>query len=437
MRKHLLFISILLLSTQCNDLRKEGPVKDALSQKALSHKPISQEPNSRDLNQDIRNKGNHEKKNTVNQFQAKPVIKHKHLKKKSLLMLSSETRHPDSLMLRRVNFLRANHIEIDLNEPVSREFFLSPGESTRFPTMIILSREKFLEIDFDNDIFDNTDQFYTNGIRIGIILPVLKQIPLSKLMIPYPGRAINFYGISLVQNLYTPSTTKTGGILYGDRPYAAYLYFSMFKITNDAEKNFRQTSEVVLGVIGPSSMGDVVQKTFHESVPTNNEPLGWEYQIKNDVVLNWHILVEKGLVNHRGYDLTGTGEGWLGSLYTNMAAGFRFRTGLLNPYFVNLGQGKVIVNKESGLHNTQLYFFVKSKGQLIGYDATLQGGLFNRASVYIVGNKAVNRIVLNSSAGLSFVWSGIKLDLEQFLLSPEMHHGHWHLWVHFGLSFCL
>jgi hypothetical protein len=120
-----------------------------------------------------------------------------------------------------------------------------------------------------------------------------------------------------------------------------------------------------------------------------------------------------------------------------MSAGFQLRTGLLNPYFVNSGVARQTVNRKSGLHNTQLYFFIKSKGQLTGYDATLQGGLFNRTSVYTVGGGNVTRLVLNSSAGFSFVYSGIRLDMEQFLLSPEMVHGHWHLWVHFGLTFCL
>lgn len=303
--------------------------------------------------------------------------------------------------------------------------------------MISLSREKFLKLSFDNDIFDNTDQFYTNGIRIDLILPGLKQFPLSHLMIPYWRKAINYYGFSLVQNLYTPSTTKIGGIIYGDRPYAAYLYFSMFKISNDYEKNLRQTSELLLGIIGPSSMGDLVQKTFHENVPTNNEPLGWEYQIQNDAVLNYHILFEKGLLRNKSIELIGTGEGWLGTLYTNISAGFHMRSGLLNPYFINLGQAKRSVNSEHGLHNTQFFFFIRSKGQLTGYDATLQGGMFNRTSVYTAGSDEITRFVLNTSAGLTFVFSGIRLDLEQFLLSPEMHHGYWHMWVHFGLTFCL
>ena len=133
----------------------------------------------------------------------------------------------------------------------------------------------------------------------------------------------------------------------------------------------------------------------------------------------------------------GTGEGWLGTLYTNVSAGIHLRTGLLNPYFINLGTSKRSVNKEAGLHNVQLFFFIKTKGQLTGYDATLQGGMFNQSSVYTIESADVTRLVLNSSAGMSFVYSGIRFDLEQFLLSPEMHHGLWHLWMHFGLTFCL
>jgi len=190
-------------------------------------------------------------------------------------------------------------------------------------------------------------------------------------------------------------------------------------------------------VIGSYSFGEYIQKSFHNEVPTNSVPLGWEYQIKNDLVLNYYLSYEKGIYNRKSIDLNLIGTGSLGTLYTNISGGFLLRTGIQNPYFVNLGQAKRKTNKENNLRNTQLVFFISSRGKLIGYDATLQGGLFNKSSVYTLSGSDISRIVFQGSAGITFVYSGIRLDIEQFILSPEFQNGWWHKWVHLAFTFSL
>jgi hypothetical protein len=341
------------------------------------------------------------------------------------------------MIIHRLNWLRSSGIELDFNEPLSRQFLTSPIENQQFPTMITLSRESFLKINFDNDILDYTDRFYTNGIKIDLIAPGLQMNPIGRLMIPYWGSGKNYYGLTVVQNMYTPSTTKTGGILYGDRPYAAYLYFGSFKITNDAINKFRQTSELDLGIIGPNSYGEWVQRSFHNSVPTNNEPLGWEYQIKNDLVLNYSIAYEKGIISQRNIDFTLASVGNVGTLYTNFTGGFQFRTGWMNPYFANLGISKKSILKEQGLRKFQLFFFLKGAGKLVGYDATLEGGMFNKTSSYTIPADEISRVVFQGSGGITITSGGLRLDVEQFLLSPDFQNGWWHKWVHLALTFSL
>jgi hypothetical protein len=209
----------------------------------------------------------------------------------------------DTSLISRLKSLESYGLEPDLNEPGTRKYLFGPHDTLRAPAMITLSRETFLVIDFDNDILDYTDRFYTNGIRIAVISPALQANPVRHLLLPYWRSGINYYGLSLVQNMFTPSTTKMGGILHGDRPYAAYLYLGSFKITNDSRHKFRQSSELDAGIIGPNSYGEWVQRKFHNAVPTNNEPLGWEYQIKNDLVLNYTVAYEKGVVETKILDL--------------------------------------------------------------------------------------------------------------------------------------
>ena len=347
------------------------------------------------------------------------------------------SRLPDSLFIERLNFLRSNHIGIDLNEPVSQKFLFEGGEFREIPKMITLGSESFLSVNFDNDIIDYTDRFYTNGIKIDLILPGLRLNPAGKLMIPYWSGGTNYYGLTVVQNMYTPSTTKIGGILYGDRPYAAYLYLGSFKITLDPLHNFRQTSELDIGIIGPNSYGEWVQRSFHNAVPTNNEPLGWEFQVQNDLVLNYSYKMEKGIWNRKNIDLNLNASGEAGTLYTNLAGGFQFRTGWMNPYFANIGLAKKGALQKAGLRKFQFVFFIKGTGKLVGYDATLEGGMINRSSSYTLPAGEISRAIFLGSSGISVSVNGFRLDMEQFLLSPDFHNGWWHKWVHLSLAFCL
>ena len=87
-------------------------------------------------------------------------------------------RNNDSIFIDRLNFLRSNRIDLDLNEPVSKNFLFSPIETQKSPSMITVSSESFLSIHFDNDIIDYTDRFYTNGIKIDLITPGLAMNPV-------------------------------------------------------------------------------------------------------------------------------------------------------------------------------------------------------------------------------------------------------------------
>ena len=338
-------------------------------------------------------------------------------------------------MISKIRLLQLADVELDLGEPLNRTYLFSGVEPVSLEGLIFLGRDRILKINFDNDILDNTDRYYTNGIRIDIISPFLKPFPLNYLMVPYWGSGTNYFGLSIVQNMYTPSTTKVGGILYGDRPYAAYLYLGDFKISNDPIKKFRQTTELDLGIIGPYSFGGLIQKSFHATIPTNSEPLGWVYQIQNDLVLNYNLSLEKGIVSGKFFEFNLAGTSAIGTLYTNFGGGMLGRVGLLNPYFVNLGLSRPESNRQHKLRNSQFFFYVDLRGRLIAYDATLEGGIFNQTSIYTLSNKEISRGVFEGCAGITLIFGGFRFDFGQYLLSPEFHGSFWHHWVHTGLSF--
>jgi len=334
-----------------------------------------------------------------------------------------------------LEMLRDENIVLDLNEPVSRKYLKSFVENGPFKSMITLSHESCFRLQLDNDIFNYTDRFFTSGLRADLIVPAFRSNPLNFLMIPYWNEGINYYGICVVQNIYTPSTTLTGGILPGDRPYAGYLYVGSYKITNDVSTRIRLSSELQIGIIGPSSLGGALQIAFHTNTPQNKPPLGWEYQIQNDLLLNYRAMIEKGILTTRYLEANLHATGMLGTVITNISGGIYLRTGLFNPYFRNLFLSKWSLNKKRGARDFQCYFFINPGGRFVGYDATLQGGVFNRTSIYTLSSGDMNRLLFLGSAGLTITHGGIQIKGEQFLLSPEFKNGWWHKWLSVGLTY--
>ncbi|NQV03218.1 MAG: lipid A deacylase LpxR family protein [Bacteroidia bacterium] len=342
-------------------------------------------------------------------------------------------RNPE--LITTLEMLREKNIVLDLNEPVSRKYLKSFVENGPFKSMITLSPEGYFDLQVDNDMFNYTDRFFTSGLRADLIVPAFRYNPLNLLQIPYWGDGINYYGLCVVQNIYTPSTTLAGGILEGDRPYAGYLYVGSYKITNDVSTRIRLTSELQLGIIGPSSFGGALQLAFHTSTPQNNPPLGWEYQIKDDLLLNYRATIEKGIVTTPYLEANLHATGLLGTVYTNISGGIYLRTGLFNPYFQNLFLSKWSLNKKRGTRNFQCYVFVNLGGRAVGYDATLQGGVFNQTNVYTLPSSVMTRLLFLGSAGLTITHGGIQIKGEQFLLSPEFQNGWWHKWLSVSLTY--
>ena len=52
-----------------------------------------------------------------------------------------------------------------------------------------------LRVIFDNDIFDNTDYYYTNGVRFELVLPFAGQSPMNKILLGIKSNDFGFGGL--------------------------------------------------------------------------------------------------------------------------------------------------------------------------------------------------------------------------------------------------
>lgn len=305
------------------------------------------------------------------------------------------------------------------------------SDEEAFYAISYVSTNRYVGVNFDNDIFNNTDYYYTNGIRIEYISPVFSSSPLSYPMLPYRKYSMNYHGMTIVQNMYTPTNPDVENVLEGDRPFAAYLYLGHFKNTLSHERRYRQYSELDIGLIGPGSLGGFVQNQIHDI-----EPVGWDNQIQNDLVLNYTAIVEKGLYNPGAFDLNVFAAGQIGTLYDNLGGGVRIRLGHMNSYFAMPGLATKKSIEGADALNWQYGIFAHAKAKLVIYDATLQGGMINHSSNYTIPASDIERFVFEASIGLFISYKQFGLRLEQFYTTPEFKDAYDFRWGHINLTYC-
>lgn len=286
--------------------------------------------------------------------------------------------------------------------------------------------DNYFRFHYDNDYFTATDQFYTQGYAFELTSPRLEKNPLNYIF-PKLKNSSDKYGLSLEHIGFTPTTIKSNEILYGDRPFAAAIFLKSFKIATDTIRKTRIESSLSIGIIGPGAFGYEMQKGIHEWIG-DEIPMGWQYQIKNDLVLNYNLTHEKELLRFKDYfALNSHLTARLGTLNTNLSAGFTAALGLINSPF------SAVSNK----NKFQIYLYSQPLANFIAYDASLQGGLFNNSSPYTIPNGDMERITLQNNFGAIMQWGNLYLEYSRVLLTREFSTSKSHKWGGFRIGFKL
>jgi hypothetical protein len=305
------------------------------------------------------------------------------------------------------------------------EIKTTPGKSflVRSPFSFIAGRTSqgvFFTAIFDNDIFDYTDYYYTNGISLELYHPAISASPISRIL-PGLKNSLNYYGLALVQNMYTPRKLEELSVRVGDRPFAAYLTIGHQRISLSADSHRKLQSEFVLGIIGPASLGNVAQDIIH-----TNTPVGWVNQVKNDFVVNYSLRFDQGVYSGNSVEIAVFAGGQAGTLYDNIMAGLFLQIGKANNRYESIFQ--TTGHQKQFKSRVRYYFALDVKNKLIVYDATMQGGMFNKESVYKLSGSQVNHYVFIGTASVGLGLGRYSLEAEQVFLTPEFDGGRKHLW---------
>ena len=306
--------------------------------------------------------------------------------------------------------------------------FISTAQLTdNSSTFRTINHNSYFRFHYDNDFFTKSDEYYTQGVTFEYVHPSIKRFILSKLLWK-PWKTTARSGISINLFAYTATSIQSDSILYGDRPFDANISLKTFAIQVDEIKHQQLSSAISLGVMGPAALGYEIQFNIHRWLK-NPLPHGWEYQVQNDIIINYQLNYEKQLVSiPHNFLLNTTAEARLGTLNDKLAVGLNFMAGRFNKRFMQVSYSK---------RKTEYYFYAQSRANFIGYDASLQGGVFDRNSPYTISAGDLSRINFQADAGIILNFKKLYLSYTQSFLTKEFRTGRYHRWGGISAGFAL
>jgi lipid A 3-O-deacylase len=132
------------------------------------------------------------------------------------------------------------------------------------------------------------------------------------------------------------------------------------------------------------------------------------------------VEVEKGIYAYQNHFLaTCKAGGQFGTFRDKIFGTVSFMGGIFdNPFSSNGAQ----------IAKFQVYTFFEQRVQAVGYDATLQGGLINRTSPYVLSSSEVKRIVFQNNLGVTIRFKKVTIEYFQSYITSEFRAGHDHHW---------
>lgn len=220
------------------------------------------------------------------------------------------------------------------------------------------------------------------------------------------------------QDCFTPSSIRRDTVLRTDRPFAAALYLGERSISTDTERKRTLISSFSLGVLGPCALCAEEQVGLHRAL-NNIAPLGWQYQVAGDVILNYGAQFDQRLLKNDFAEIA-AGIGAEADTYrTNANVHARLELGRFNSAF----------DAPTGSFRAfQASAFLAGQANVVGYDATCQGGVFDRDSPHVLSAPSLLRMVLRGEVGVHLRYHSFALLYSKTFTTREFRTGLDHGW---------
>ncbi len=300
-----------------------------------------------------------------------------------------------------------------------------------------------IQLFIENDSPGGTDQYYTNGLKIGGGVPADKiselfTRPPSALLDAFTDGASNHFGLFIGQNLYTPRNISIAAPQPHDRPWAAWAYLGA--VAQTVKEDRLHTVEIDLGFVGPSALGRQMQTFWHKYVVDAAEPKGWGNQIRGEPGILLTYVHKRRYGDSNGVQFVPHAGLSVGTIMTLARAGGIVRFGQnmtgFGPDGIEPG-GAMLKNTrrqydEGRRQSWEWFAFAGVDGRLIAHNIFLDGSLF-RDGPGIERNAAVHDI----TAGLSARFEQVRVSVTRVKRSEEFDGGGKQRFysINFGIEF--
>ena len=276
-----------------------------------------------------------------------------------------------------------------------------------------LLKSRFMTFRYDNDVFLGIDRYYTQGIQFEYSAPFLQKSPVNYIL-PTISDVADRISIFVEQQCFTPTSINTSDVQLGDHPYGGIMIFGQKRASHRPLQHQILSSEFILGALGPCAKCEETQKGIHRA--TNNDiPLGWGNQLSNTFVINYNLSYEQGIINWRWMTFSALTRVRLGTLHDDAQLGAGLRFGKVSGAFA--------VPDQEYSHKLVWSAFANGNLEIVAYNATLQGGLFNKGDIYSLSSENVERIAFVGKAGVQLAYWSLVLELSLSVNSPGFSGG--------------
>jgi lipid A 3-O-deacylase len=296
----------------------------------------------------------------------------------------------------------------------------------------IMSSDTYIRFHYENDYFSKSDQYYTQGMNLEFVSKALKKNPLNIALLL--SKNATLFGLAIEHNAYTPTSIRSNEILYGDRPFAASIMIKTFSSSFFQNYRLRVSSSLSMGMIGSIAGAEQLQRDIHRWINYIN-PQGWQYQIKNDLIINYEARLEKNVIHSSHLLLNGLATLRAGTYNTKASIGASILFGKLNTAILNSFAGAV---QSDSRQKFFVHLYTQPIFNAVVYDATLQGGIiFNRNSPYTLSSEELKHFTFQGNAGIVVTIGSFNIEYFQSMISREFNTGQVHHWGGIRLGFLL
>ncbi|ABV35995.1 conserved hypothetical protein [Shewanella sediminis HAW-EB3] len=292
----------------------------------------------------------------------------------------------------------------------------------------------------DNDFIFKDDGNYTNGLTLGWESAPLQNLDDTASPIRWQSlfsfkqnSAQRAWGVKLTQQMWTPGEIKIETPQPYDRPYAGYLAIESHTATYG--ETWAQKNWLSLGISGPASGTEQLQKLFHKLTPSST-PNGWQHQIENQLTIQLAYELDALIMRRDAFSNAFTGETlWELSGFSHSQAG-NFRSeadlGLTFRWGTNLADSFARLSQHSGQFGnisatTKFSSWMLFTRAYVGYrfnDLTIDGSLPYNSHVEFENSQAgVTTGIIWAHPSWSLAWS-FNAYTKEYQSDPDSWHGY-------------